>query len=99
MQERQFAERIPTRMQLHLLVECKKLPEVVEEIANSVLQSLGLDPEDEEAKKKAANAIEEILRKYVMAFEWCGFTLFCQEAKGYDPWKLQEAEPVSWAGD
>lgn len=99
MQERQFAERIPTKMQLHLLVECKKLPEVVEEIANAVLQSLGLDPEDEEAKKKAANAVEEILRKYVMAFEWCGFTLFCQEAKGYDPWKLQEAEPVSWAGD
>lgn len=93
------AERIPTRMQLHLLVECKRLPEVVNEIAAAVLQSLGLDPDDEEAMKKASLAVEDVMRRYVMAFEWCGFTVFCQEAKGYDPWKLQEAEPVSWAGD
>jgi hypothetical protein len=49
--------------------------------------------------RKATVAVEGVMRKYVMAFEWCGFTIFCQEAKGYDPWKLQEAEPVSWAGD
>ncbi|MEZ8217758.1 hypothetical protein [Fervidibacter sacchari] len=99
MEEKRIAERIPTRMQLHLLVECKRLPEVVDEIATAVLNSLGLDPNDEETMKKATVAVEEVMRKYVMAFEWCGFTVFCQEAKGYDPWKLQEAEPVSWAGD
>lgn len=99
MEAKQIAERIPTKMQLHLLVECKRLPEVVNEIATAVLQSLGLDPNDEETMKKVALAVEEVMRRYTMAFEWCGFTVFCQEAKGYDPWKLQEAEPVSWAGD
>ncbi len=92
-------DRIPTRMQLHLLVECKRLPEVVEEIAVATLSALGLDTEEEALRKKAAAAVEDVLRRYVAAFEWCGFTVFCQEAKGYDPWKLQEAEPVSWAGD
>jgi len=99
MEAKQPVERVPTRMQLHLLVECKRLPEVVNEIATAVLQSLGLDPNDEEAMKKASLAVEGVMRRYVMAFEWCGFTVFCQEAKGYDPWKLQEAEPVNWAGD
>lgn len=99
MEAKQISERTPPKMQLHLLVECKRLPEVVNEIATAVLQSLGLDPNDEETMKKASLAVEEVMRRYVMAFEWCGFTVFCQEAKGYDPWKLQEAEPVSWAGD
>lgn len=99
MEAQKPGERIPTRMQLHLLVECKRLPEVVEEIASAVLNSLGLDPNDEETMRKASLAVEEVMRRYVMAFEWCGFTVFCQEAKGYDPWKLQESEPVSWAGD
>ncbi|MCX7968349.1 MAG: hypothetical protein N3B10_07655 [Armatimonadetes bacterium] len=99
MEKKQVVECTPPKMQLHLLVECKRLPEVVNEIATAVLQSLGIDPNDEEAMKKASLAIEEVMRRYVMAFEWCGFTVFCQEAKGYDPWKLQEAETVSWAGD
>ncbi len=99
MEKEKVAERTPPKMQLHLLVECKKLPEVVDEIARAVLQSLGIDPTDEEKMKKASLAVEGVMRRYVMAFEWCGFTVFCQEAKGYDPWKLQEAEPVSWAGD
>lgn len=99
MEGKQFPDRIPTRMQLHLLVECRRLPEVVDEIATAVVNSLGLDPNDEETMKKASLAVEEVMRKYVLAFEWCGFTVFCQEARCYDPWKLQEAEPISWAGD
>ncbi len=99
MEKEKVVERTPPKMQLHFLVECKRLPEVVDEITTAVMQSLGIDPNDEEAREKASLAVEGVMRRYVMAFEWCGFTVFCQEAKGYDPWKLQEAEPVSWAGD
>ncbi len=44
-------------------------------------------------------AVEQVLQKYVAAFQWCGFTVFCQEGAEYDPWQLLQAEPISWAGD
>lgn len=98
-EEKKVRERLPTKMQLHLMVECKRLPELVEELANAVLKALGMDRDDEETREKAAVAIEQVLQKYVAAFQWCGFTVFCQEGAEYDPWKLLQAELVSWAGD
>ncbi|MCS7224271.1 MAG: hypothetical protein NZ959_06925 [Armatimonadetes bacterium] len=91
-------ERLPSKMQVHLMVEARRLPEVVEELTRAALEGAGLPTDDAELFEKVAQAIEGTLRKYVAAFQWCGFTVFCQESSPYDPWAVQ-AQAVEWAGD
>ncbi len=91
-------ERIPPRMQIHLMVEARRLPVVVEELSRTALKAVGLPTDDPEVFEKVSQAMEETLRKYVAAFNWCGFTVFCQESTPYDPWAVQ-SQVVEWAGD
>jgi hypothetical protein len=89
--------RVPTLMQLHLMVEVDRLPDVVEEIACAVLVATGCDPTDRATRAQAVAAVEDVLRKYVKAFEFCGFAPSCYESKGYDPWQIK-VETIRWPG-
>jgi len=93
------AERVPTMMQLHLLMECHRIGELVEELAQEVLTALHISPARRDLRAQAMGAVERVLRKYVVGFDLCGFNPSCHEGKAYDPWTLMREEEISWAGD
>ncbi len=77
-------------MRLHLKLVPSKLNDFVAELTETALDAAGISELTEEMKEQAEDAVREVLKKYVTAYDICGLPTYCHEAMEIDPW--EEAE-------
>ncbi len=75
---------------LHLKLAPSQLNDFIAELTDAALMAAGVTTPPAEMCEEAQEAVREVLRKYVTAYDICGLPTYCHEAVEIDPWEEVE---------